>query len=208
MTQPNDPKDTKLGGAPLQPNPTEVNDFHQYDDTDDSPTSHHHTLGKDQNQAAPGNHTHNGVDSQRIANTEFLVDFFVWAPGTSSVGPIYQAPTSLNGNWVPADVAGTDGPPSYRKDAVGVVRLRGIAKDSTTVSVPDGTQIAVLPAGYRPRDFHRFIGRSVDDFGAEGWWTGFIKRTGEIVFSTSMSKAGRGQISNICLDNITFLAEN
>jgi hypothetical protein len=37
--------------------------FHLYDDTDAEATSHHHTLGPGNNQAAAGSHVHNGSDS-------------------------------------------------------------------------------------------------------------------------------------------------
>lgn len=36
----------------------EVKAIHDYDDCDKSEMSHHHTLGRDRFQAAPGNHTH------------------------------------------------------------------------------------------------------------------------------------------------------
>jgi hypothetical protein len=43
-----------------------VNTFHQNDDVDKSALSHHHTLGVGDTQAAPGSHTHDGIDSYRI----------------------------------------------------------------------------------------------------------------------------------------------
>jgi len=50
------------------PNPStrEVTSFHTKADTDGSPTSAHHTLGINRNQAAPGNHVHDGKASPKI----------------------------------------------------------------------------------------------------------------------------------------------
>lgn len=36
----------------------EVKYIHEYDDCDKHPDAHHHTLGRGEFQAAPGNHTH------------------------------------------------------------------------------------------------------------------------------------------------------
>lgn len=49
------------------PEPIKVNLFHRYSDVDASEQAHHHTLGIDNNQASPGNHTHNGRDSLFIS---------------------------------------------------------------------------------------------------------------------------------------------
>jgi hypothetical protein len=38
--------------------PTQINDLHTLDDVDTSADSHHHTLGRQPYQAAPGNHNH------------------------------------------------------------------------------------------------------------------------------------------------------
>lgn len=45
---------------------SDVNRLHDYDDLDTSVLAHHHTLGGTSNQAAAGNHTHNGVDAPKI----------------------------------------------------------------------------------------------------------------------------------------------
>lgn len=45
---------------------SDVNRLHDYDDLDSSILAHHHTLGGTANQAAAGNHTHNGVDAPKI----------------------------------------------------------------------------------------------------------------------------------------------
>jgi hypothetical protein len=46
--------------------PEEVNAFHLNSDKDSSVYALHHTLGTKPTQAAPGNHSHNGIDSVRI----------------------------------------------------------------------------------------------------------------------------------------------
>lgn len=46
-----------------KPTPKEVLDFHTHADTDGSPKAAHHTLGSGPNQAAAGNHTHDGGGS-------------------------------------------------------------------------------------------------------------------------------------------------
>lgn len=56
-----DPLDKKK-----KPTAQEVNDFHDNDDVDGSPQSHHHSLGPNKGQASPGNHTHDGGSSQEI----------------------------------------------------------------------------------------------------------------------------------------------
>lgn len=45
--------------------PRLVNEFHSKSDKDAASTAQHHTLGMDANQAAPGNHTHDGINSRR-----------------------------------------------------------------------------------------------------------------------------------------------
>lgn len=46
-----------------KPTPKQVVDFHTHDDVDGSPKAHHHTLGPMPNQAAPGDHSHDGGTS-------------------------------------------------------------------------------------------------------------------------------------------------
>ncbi len=45
---------------------TEVQDFHKQDDVDSSKLAHHHTLGTRRNQAAPGDHIHDGENGLLI----------------------------------------------------------------------------------------------------------------------------------------------
>ena len=42
---------------------TQVNDFHEQSDLNTRSEAQHHTLGPSQNQAAPGNHNHDGGTS-------------------------------------------------------------------------------------------------------------------------------------------------
>lgn len=64
MTQPQD--SNQQPGAALAPNPDAVNEFHRYSDVDNSPDSHHHTIGIDPNQASPGDHNHDGRNSKSL----------------------------------------------------------------------------------------------------------------------------------------------
>lgn len=56
----------KADAAARQPAAEHVNDFHTNSDVDSGPDAHHHRLGTGTNQAAPGNHTHDGSDSPLI----------------------------------------------------------------------------------------------------------------------------------------------
>ena len=49
-----------------QPSSAEVTKFHSNSDLDASTTAQHHTLGQGHNQAAAGDHNHNGKNSKRI----------------------------------------------------------------------------------------------------------------------------------------------
>jgi len=51
-----------------KPNPTadEVDAFHQNSDLDSRSEAQHHTLGPGPSQAAPGNHRHDGGDSELL----------------------------------------------------------------------------------------------------------------------------------------------
>lgn len=50
----------------------EVDDFHTNSDVDLRLEAQHHTLGPGPNQAAPGNHTHDGGDSQLLLEGETI----------------------------------------------------------------------------------------------------------------------------------------
>ena len=55
-------------GADENPKPPSqvVDDFHENSDLDSRAEAQHHTLGPNPNQAAPGNHTHDGGDSELL----------------------------------------------------------------------------------------------------------------------------------------------
>lgn len=53
-----------------KPSAKELTDFHTHDDVDGSQKAHHHTLGSGHNQAAPGDHSHDGGSSAKIAPLE------------------------------------------------------------------------------------------------------------------------------------------
>lgn len=54
------------GGNAAKPSAEEVDDFHTNSDLDLRLESQHHTLGPNPNQAAPGDHVHDGGDSALI----------------------------------------------------------------------------------------------------------------------------------------------
>lgn len=49
--------------------PDQINAMHANSDSDSSQLAQHHTLGPRHNQAAPGDHSHNGVSSPAIFHT-------------------------------------------------------------------------------------------------------------------------------------------
>lgn len=70
---PNDPfgiikKEKGLPGA----DPRTVEAFHARDDIDSSVNAHHHTLGVKHNQAAPGDHVHDGSGSRKLGYNQGL----------------------------------------------------------------------------------------------------------------------------------------
>lgn len=59
----------------INPNGPEASrDIHNYDDLDQLPQSHHHTLGDGPTQAAPGNHSHPGGGSIEGDTPTFIQD--------------------------------------------------------------------------------------------------------------------------------------
>lgn len=60
--------DSKRQAATEKPKPSSVvvDDFHTNSDLDARPESQHHTLGAGSAQAAPGNHKHDGGDSELL----------------------------------------------------------------------------------------------------------------------------------------------
>ena len=99
---------------------------------------------------------------------------------------------SLVNSWAWINL-GNHATPSYTKSADGVVTLKGIIKKATN---DDGTTIATLPVGYRPKE-QLLI--SCVAFGA--YCRLDIMPDGRIIDNTS---ANNGWLS---LDNINFMAE-
>jgi hypothetical protein len=58
--------DRQIEPDPPKLSPIEVEDLHTNSDLDTRRESQHHTLGPSQNQAAPGDHNHDGGDSALI----------------------------------------------------------------------------------------------------------------------------------------------
>jgi hypothetical protein len=56
---------------PKPPNQV-VDDFHTNSDVDSRAEAQHHTLGPNPNQASPGNHTHDGGDSELLLTNEVI----------------------------------------------------------------------------------------------------------------------------------------
>lgn len=50
----------------VSPPPEQVSRFHERSDCDSSSTAQHHTIGVKHDQAAPGDHKHDGVGSLRL----------------------------------------------------------------------------------------------------------------------------------------------
>lgn len=55
-----------------KPSAQAVDDFHTNSDLDARAESQHHTLGPNPTQAAPGNHTHDGGDSELLLLNETI----------------------------------------------------------------------------------------------------------------------------------------
>lgn len=54
--------------ASKSPPPKEVNEFHARSDVDSSQTAQHHTIGIKHDQAAAGDHNHDGASSRKVGN--------------------------------------------------------------------------------------------------------------------------------------------
>lgn len=55
-----------MTNTPKKPSPQEVKDFHENADTDGSDKAIHHTIGPGLDQAASGQHTHDGGSSVQL----------------------------------------------------------------------------------------------------------------------------------------------
>lgn len=61
-----------------------VGEFHRFSDVDSSWHAQHHTLGAGVNQAAPGNHTHDGSVSKRLTGAS-IEDFSMQSPAVTPI---------------------------------------------------------------------------------------------------------------------------
>jgi hypothetical protein len=99
---------------------------------------------------------------------------------------------TLSGSWTWINI-GAHATASYTKSADGIVTLKGMIKKAVN---DDGTTIAQLPVGYRPKEQ---LLTSCVAFGA--YCRIDILSDGQIIDNTS---ANNGWVS---LDNISFMAE-
>jgi len=76
----------------------EVNAFHLNSDKDSSVFALHHTLGRGANQAAAGNHTHNGKDSAQLDMNDILNGWVNLDGGLPS--SVYGGMTAIDGGGV------------------------------------------------------------------------------------------------------------
>ena len=133
----------------LAPSPAEVTKFHINSDVDGSPKAQHHTLGPGPNQAAAGNHSHDGGGSTTIDFSTLTASDVSTALANS---PIPWIALPFSGGWT--DYATGFQLCAYR--LVGdEVQVRGMMKHATTTTTG---AFATLPVGYRPSLAVQFIG--------------------------------------------------
>lgn len=81
--------------------PEEVKSFHAKSDVDASILAHHHTLGAQRNQAASGDHNHNGENSRKLGEGEGLAITGLLAPATvAQVDAILDSLISMLSNVI------------------------------------------------------------------------------------------------------------
>lgn len=140
-----------------------VRELHQNADTDGSPKAIHHTLGPGPNQAAPGNHSHDGGGSAEI-----------------------QLPDS---GWV--DVAISSGfaqqgtqTPQVRK--IGKVVYMRWGWSNTGLTANSAFAVGTIPDGYRPPFDHHWpiAGSSAATLGA-----GVVNSAGVVTIKTGATVA-------------------
>ena len=78
------------------PSGKEVAWFHREADTDASELAAHHTLGNDQNQAAKGNHTHDGRNGRKLFGDGDAVTGTKYASGGPSAGDLTNLQNQIN----------------------------------------------------------------------------------------------------------------
>lgn len=125
-----------------KPDSKAVREFHTNADTDGSPKAIHHTLGSGANQAAPGNHSHDGGQSVILDPPDPVVIDYSWtALPLSNAWAVFGAGFEV---------------PSYRK--IGdEVQVRGLMKHAITTTAG---VFATLPLGFRPLAIQQFPGNA------------------------------------------------
>jgi hypothetical protein len=113
--------------------------------------------------------------------------------------------TQFDANTLPTTATGAYGRPRYYRDAVGVVHLSGLAKNSTGSSNTATTNALIynLPAGYRPGVTMRIVvvnGIS----GTDSWGEVDVETNGDVKL-TGVTNVVAGQW--VSLNNISFVAE-
>lgn len=78
------------------PSGKEVQWFHREADTDGSELSIHHTLGNEQNQAAKGNHTHDGRNGKRLLGEANAITGTKYLNGTPSATDLQNLQNQIN----------------------------------------------------------------------------------------------------------------
>jgi hypothetical protein len=106
--------------------------------------------------------------------------------------PMTWTALSLMNKWTPYGGVGY-APPSYARDALGVVHLRGLVTGSTAAQVT----IAVLPAGFQPK----YNYETTVACGGTTPCTVLIKTTGEMLFELISANS-----SWLSFDGLTFEA--
>lgn len=66
--------------------PGDSNKVHKFSDVDTSWKAQHHTLGSRPNQAAPGNHTHNGINSPSLGSSFPVGGILAWPAADAPEG--------------------------------------------------------------------------------------------------------------------------
>lgn len=79
----------------------EVNDFHINSDVDKSTIAQHHTLGIQANQAAPGDHNHDGKNTRKVdpANLLETIQEYEVEGGTSGTQPTFNGDPLFTGEY-------------------------------------------------------------------------------------------------------------
>lgn len=80
----------------------EVNDFHANSDVDKSTLSQHHTLGTLPNQAAAGDHDHNGRNSRRVQGKNLDTPDISYTPqgGALITNPTFSGVPLITGSYI------------------------------------------------------------------------------------------------------------